>query len=264
MKSKLLFKLFTLMLVVTLSSCSEKPKEIAKVKPEKTSISGDLSQYIQIVDNEYEIIEDWGGKLSIKVKAIMPLPIEELENNDIELNASMLGENGMPISGTGEFTMHYSSVNKLRSLLKNGSGEEVIQLESRMSDYTAEEHAAKVKLFSVSSTMKQKPEETDIEESNTYNSEIANSNEKTELANNTSNVDDALSSYEDYVDQYIQFLKKAQKGDNSAMAEYPALMEKATEMQEKMDDMKDEFSAKQMGRLMKIQTKLTNAAIEMQ
>ncbi|MGJ8549402.1 hypothetical protein [Winogradskyella wichelsiae] len=127
-KSTLL--ILTILLTASLSSCGDAKKEIAKVSPEKTSISGDLGQYLQIVDNEYEVTEDWGGNLSIKVKALKPMSSELLDNNDFEINASLLGSNGMPISGTEQFDIEYKSKDKLLSLLKDGNGEEVIELKS--------------------------------------------------------------------------------------------------------------------------------------
>jgi hypothetical protein len=78
--------------------------------------------------------------------------------------------------------------------------------------------------------------------------------------------DKMLDDYEDYVDEYIKFYKKAIKGDQSAMSEYPALIEKATKLQTSMENAQkdNELSSNQIQRMMKIQTKMTNAAMEMQ
>ena len=75
-----------------------------------------------------------------------------------------------------------------------------------------------------------------------------------------------LDDYEDYVDEYIKFYKKAMEGDNSALTQYPALMQKATALQQSMAKAQNnnELSATQIQRMMKIQTKMTNAALEMQ
>lgn len=145
--------------VISCGGKKEKSVAIATVKPEKVEISGDLSNYLQVVDNEYEVIDDWGGHLSIKVKAIKAISSKELKKHDFNLSASLLGANSMPVTGTGEFEIEYSSNDKLLSLLKNGSGEDVIQLRSHLGDYNAEKHADKVKKFSVSSTMKEKEKE---------------------------------------------------------------------------------------------------------
>ena len=104
----------------------------------------------------------------------------------------------------------------------------------------------------------------EIEETNSELNSISEMDELSSESNSNIEIDEALNSYEEYVDQYITFLKKAQKGDISAMAEYPSLMQKANEANEKLENMKDDFSSSQISRMMKIQTKMTNAALEMQ
>ena len=76
--------------------------------------------------------------------------------------------------------------------------------------------------------------------------------------------DELLTSYEKYVDKYISYVKKAAKGDMTALAEYPSLMEKAQEFSEKMQNAQSNMSASQWSRYMKITTKMTKAAQEMQ
>ena len=71
-----------------------------------------------------------------------------------------------------------------------------------------------------------------------------------------------LDDYDEYVTEYIKFYKKAMKGDNSALAEYPAMMEKATKLSESMTEAQNDnkLSAAQIARMMKIQTKMLQAA----
>ena len=77
------------------------------------------------------------------------------------------------------------------------------------------------------------------------------------------NIDEYLKSYEEYVDQYIKLMKKAKDGDVSAMTEYAEYMEKATNLSEKMEKAESEMSSAQMAKFLKIQTKLTQAASNM-
>ena len=72
-----------------------------------------------------------------------------------------------------------------------------------------------------------------------------------------------LDSYEDYVDQYISYMKKVSKGDMSAMADAPALMEKAEEWGHKMENTKEEMTARQMARMSTISNKMTIAMSDM-
>lgn len=76
--------------------------------------------------------------------------------------------------------------------------------------------------------------------------------------------DELLSSYEKYVDKYISYVKKAAKGDMTALAEYPSLMEKAQEFSDKLQRAQGDMSASQWARYNKITTKMMKAAQEMQ
>ena len=229
--------------------------EIAKVKPEKVEISGDLADYLQIVDNEYEITDDWGGNLSIKVKAIKALTKDEMKDNDFDLSASLLGDNGMPVSGTGEFKMEYASRDKLMSLLKKGSGEEVIQLKSGLGDYKAEEHADKAKKFSVSSTMKEKEEEETTVSATTESSD--NSSDESASSSST-DCDQFIADYEEFTSSYIAILKKynANPTDMSILTEYTEMASKAATMQTGASDCTD---AKYIAKLMKLNAKIASA-----
>jgi len=279
--------MFSLISMSLLISCggSKKNAETGKLKPEKTEISGDLSDYLQIVDNEYEIIDDWGGKLSIKIKAVKKMSEIDFKNKDINLSISLLGENGMPVSGTDELELDYSSDDKLINLLKKGSGEEVIMFKSLLGGYKAEEHADKVKKFSVSSTIIEKEVEVENNSSsnsksssNSDNSTTDNDNSATSTDNTNSasneNWDEALASYEKYTDDYIALIKKMKKlkgkTDNSSVMETASLMtdaiklsQDAQEFGSKMEDAKSDLTPTQLAKYMKIQLKLTAAIAEL-
>lgn len=75
--------------------------------------------------------------------------------------------------------------------------------------------------------------------------------------------DDLLDSYEQFVDQYISLVKKASKGDVTAIAEYPSVMEKATEFAEKMKGAQSDMSSSQWARYMEITNKMSKAALEL-
>ena len=75
--------------------------------------------------------------------------------------------------------------------------------------------------------------------------------------------DELLQSYEQYVNKYIVYVKKAARGDVTALAEYPRLMQKAQELGEKLDAVQGEMSASQLARYTKINMKMLKAAEEM-
>jgi hypothetical protein len=252
-----------IMIATLITSCGggSKKGEIAKVKPDKVEISGDLADYLQVVDNEYEITNDYVGKLSIKVKAIKALTEGELKDKEFDISASLLGDNGMPVSGTGEFKMEYTSTDKLISLLKKGSGEEVIQFEAGLGDYNAEEHAEKSKKFTVSSTMKTKEETTVTStEGSDNSSESSESSESSdETASSSTDCDQFITDYEEFVTSYIAILKKykANPMDASILAEYTEMASKAATMQADAANCTD---AKYASKLAKLASKVASAA----
>ena len=69
-----------------------------------------------------------------------------------------------------------------------------------------------------------------------------------------------LDSYEQYVDQYISYVKKAVMGDMDALAEYPSFMQKAQELGEKMEKAKGDMYASQLAKYQKITMKMAEAA----
>lgn len=103
-----------------------------------------------------------------------------------------------------------------------------------------------------------------------YTKEDSKNNQSQELSLNTTSGskdwDKMLNDYEDYVVEYLKFYKKAMEGDYSAISKYPALMQKATALQQSIAKAQNdnELSATQVQRMLKIQIKMTNAALEMQ
>ena len=78
---------------------------------------------------------------------------------------------------------------------------------------------------------------------------------------NSENWDAVLDSYENYVNQYIKLMKKAQAGDVSAVAEYASMMEKAEDLSNKLEKAEDSLSSAQLARYTKITQKLASAAM---
>ena len=95
-------------------------------------------------------------------------------------------------------------------------------------------------------------------------SEPSNNNEeRAQKKGKSEDWDAVLTSYEEYVDKYITFAKKAVKGDVKALAKYPALMQKAEELSNKLEKAEDEMSSAQVARYTKISMKLAKAAEEL-
>lgn len=246
--------------ILTISCGGGSKSEIAKVKPEKVEITGDLSDYLQVVDGEYEVTDNFGGHLSIKVKATKALPEGEMINKTSEIRASLLNESGMPVSGTGDLVCYVNNDDKLLNLLKKGTGEEVISLSSLLTEYNAKEHAGKVKKFSVSSTIKEKEAGTVSASESSDNSYV--SSDESVSASSSTDCDQFITDYEEFIRSYIAILKKykANPTDASILTEYTEMASKAASMQTDASNCTD---AKYAAKLTKLNTKIANAAAGM-
>lgn len=91
----------------------------------------------------------------------------------------------------------------------------------------------------------------------------ANESESASASSSSEDWDALLSSYEEYVDEYISFAKKAKNGDMAAMAEYPKLLQKAQDLSSKLESAKGQMSSAQTARYMKILNKMNQAAVSM-
>jgi hypothetical protein len=285
--NKVLTKLGVLFIAsAILTSCgggtNNKDNKTAKITPETTEISGDLAEYIEVVDGEYEVIQttdyDKSGEFLIKIKSKKQMPldiIKVLEGRDpyktplADLSASLLNENKMPISGIDIFELNGNYDDKLISLLKSGNGEQVMGFTSGFNSFNIDKYGDQVKYFSVSSILKidrEKSQNSSSISKNLENKNTDNSNTGSIVNNNSENWDEMLDDYEEYVDEYIKLLKKANNGDASAISEYSSMMNKAKDLQQSMVKAQNnnELNASQIKRMMKIQTKMANAAMKMQ
>jgi hypothetical protein len=106
-------------------------------------------------------------------------------------------------------------------------------------------------------------QETGSDQANRVSDSSDNKEERTKKKGKSEDWDELLTSYEEYVDKYISFAKKAAQGDMRALAKYPALLQKAEDLSEKLEDAEDDMSAAQLARFNKISMKLLKAAEEL-
>ncbi|QQT52149.1 DUF6591 domain-containing protein [Sphingobacterium siyangense] len=83
------------------------------------------------------------------------------------------------------------------------------------------------------------------------------------LLKGSENWDALLKSYEEYIDQYIKLMKKAKGGDLAAMASYAEYMQKAMDLQEKIEDAKGDLSVSQAAQFVKLQNKMLKVVGEL-
>lgn len=171
------------------------------------------------------------------------------KKNEWCISADILGENKMPLETNLEI-YGYDPFEKMLSL-KSG---ETIWLEFSLGyDTKLAKDPSKAKKVKLSSSVT----ENDMSSSSSSEEDYSSSDGGSE------NWDEVLTSYENYIDQYIKLMKKAKNGDASAMTEYAEMMEKATDLSEKMENAGDELSTEQMAKFVKLQSKLANAAMKM-
>lgn len=158
MKIKNTINLFIALLFLTfITSCgisSVNKTEGELVKPESTTISGDLSDYLQVVDKDYEIIRSSSdtndAELTVTLKVIKAVPTDELnENSYVGIGATLLGGDGNPVSENDRF---YMTTDVLKKLLSDGTGQTVLTLHALK--YSSKNNTGKAEKFNLSSTFK--------------------------------------------------------------------------------------------------------------
>jgi hypothetical protein len=272
MKSMNLNIYFAIVIAILFASCggsgsSDKKKSgDFNLAVEKT-LSGPFSESYEVTNAVLKISEEaFGTKLLVEIKRTSSeLP---LNPNDAQvcgvgagktfewcISADILGESNLPIE-TNLDKYGYEPFEKALSL-KDG---ETIWLEFSLGyDSELEKEPSKAKKVKLTSSM----EERDLSSSTSSVSSDNDDNSTVESSGNE-DWDAVLKSYESYIDQYIKLAKKAKNGDASAMTEYVSMMEKASDLATKMQNAGDDLSSTQMAKFVKLQTKLANAALEMQ
>ena len=112
-------------------------------------------------------------------------------------------------------------------------------------------------------TVESVSEETSVANNDIADNDSDEDNTEADDTNTTSDAEDwdaVLDSYEEYVNNYISLLKKAKNGDMKALSEYPAVMDDAQELSEKLQNAKGSMSSSQLSRYTRITTKMTQAA----
>ena len=279
------FKYFAIaIMAVCLAACggkkgSEEKEEIV-LTPETTQIKGDLGDYFEVVEKEYTVTNDFGDIVSIEVKrtdADFSFDLKGVEpygiygkgvTGNAGFGIEILDENGNVIekvaataSGLGGM---YSS-DDMKETLKLKAGETGTVRWSFHFD--GDKKPAKFRLTSAYEEVDSSNWDSDSSSSDDDESSSSDDDDDTDSYSSSSSGsqdwDALLNSYEQYVDKYISYMKKVANGDMSALAEYPALMEKAQEFSKKMEGAQGDMSASQWERYMTITYKMTQAAANM-
>jgi hypothetical protein len=251
---KMISKKQTIIIAISallLTSCGSTSTKEKVIKVDNVSISGESSKYFKVVPDNYtmQVVED---------KIVIPIKLQlnaVYKGNQFEIgNLSLvpLTKSGAAVPNIG-LDMHPATPgewSKIADLLKGDVGKTVtISFEwSYFSNKKIQERIMK---------------ETESFEITGADFTGGSDSEKTTAGTNTDNPGSSdwnkmLDDYEAYVDDYIKFYKKAQAGDQTALAEYPEMMQKAVALQKDLQDANNSksLSTDQISRLMKIQLKM--------
>lgn len=252
---------------------SQKDEEII-MKPNSLEVTGDMEGCFTVVDKEYKVNGDWTKKIIIEIERTeKELPFElgdrELRGYGVGgwpaavyvgFGIEFLDEDGNILDKTeaNSTPYDYEEPKTLVNLKPNGRGSITFSIYS---------DAEKATQFRITSTFREKEEEEPIEVTTTENDATDDTDsaiedvekEETSTSSSSNDFDEVLDSYEEYVDKYISYMKKAQNGDMSALAEYPALLKKAQELNKKIENSKGEMTTAQITRYTQITTKMASA-----
>ena len=265
-KTIFIMKTFKLIMVafwaLAIVSCGgKKGGDSFEVSVDNTTIGGKLSSYFTLVDKTYKYKKGIVDEVNVELQCIEPLP----ENLKAYIAVEVLDEDGNVISASKADAWSFSDYDVLRQA---SSGQTVtIKIENH--ENVGEEIPAKIRLSSIVE------EDDEINGSNSLTSDESSSDDDVasildesdddiiSTSSGSEDWDNLLQSYEQYVDKYISYLKKASKGDMTALSEYPALMQKAQEFGDKMKNAQSNMSASQWAKYNKITMKMLEAAQEM-
>ena len=263
--------LTTAIIAISLTACGGGSKKSGatssvEIKPQDKKVTGYLSDYLEIVDGSYKAERDdqmiFSWVVKVKVKAIAKYDKDDYgfkDGNHGPLYLDLTDDKGAPLTGLDNLQSDYTCDSKLADILKAGTGETWVTF-TKFHEGDAETYPENTSGFSISSKQIEKDESTT---SSSSSSSAGSDNESSSVSESGSeDWDKMLDDYDEYVTEYIKFYKKAMKGDNSALSEYPAMMEKATKLSESMSAAQNDnkLSATQIARMMKIQTKMLQAA----
>lgn len=264
MRQKTLISCLAIAAGMIITSCGGSKKENKEIvlKPATTEVSGDMEGCFEVVDRQYKAIGDIYKLISVEVKRTD----EELP---FELGSRELwsySESGIMAAVKVGFGIEFLDAdgNVLDKVSASGSGfsgsyspdeaKDIIKLKEGRTNtirFKVNRDAEKAISFRLTSAFEEHEGQTSSSSSSSRRSSASNS-----TSGGTSDVDAVLDSYEEYVDSYIKLLKKAKAGDLSAMSEYGEMLQHATELQEKLDKSKGDFSAAQLKRFNKIISKM--------
>lgn len=275
LKLKIMKKLFGLLTLAVctmlfLASCGGAKDATKELDISSAEVLGDSADIVSVVDGKYTLVgkvtTDITQTLSIKIKLKLEEPISE---KDIEIGygwqVEILDKNGTSL--IDNLVLKTEEISKLKKFVtesEEGAEEEFTFEYNLGNDDLYSKIMEEANGLTLNGVSYRKSDNGYISTSDESAEEETTSDEDTETADVSSgDFDDVLNAYNEYVDKYIAYCKKAAKGDMSALSEYPELMQKAQEFGEKLQNAQGDATPEQWAKYMKIQAKFTKAIQEM-
>lgn len=262
---KLLKYLAFVMLSVFLASCG-KPKDGTKeLNVSNAEVLGDSADIVSIVDGTYKLVgtvpTDMTEKLTLKLKLRLEKPVQDNGFKILGWHVNLTDDNGADLlDNLMALQLKDEEESKLKKFLTTGhkgDEEEFTFTASFGNDdlyKTVMDKTTGLRLTDVSLYVEPTytASDTDVDESSSDTDE--------DVAEGDNDYDALLDSYEEFVDEYIALLKKANNGDMDAVSQYASCMQKAQELGEKLNKAQGTMSAAQWARYGKILNKFSKVA----
>ena len=231
--------------MAVLTSCSgSNSKTISPTSTEFTS--GELAKYVEIVDEPAELtyLEKDGAipaqyiRLTVTLKKIKD-GFENTDAHDIEITGllavamvNLVDKDGMEVQNVSVQSENMLNLKKLLTGKKSDTAEIIFEAEFHTDearkwfdeverftpyltgDITVNSSLSYNNMSDSTSDMEDNDDEEENEDSEAFSSDA-----------DSKDWDGLLDSYEEYVDEYVSFFKKASNGDMDALSEYPSLLE---------------------------------------
>ena len=269
------------------STDSESEEETVSeyMKPSTTKVSGPLGSDFKVIDRNYKVSGEFSKLITVELERTdSPLPFNtegyeicsygtymSSPNIQVGFGIEFLDDEGNILSKSDASSGGYSHSEAvdLVNLTSGDTGTIRFSLYSDAQKATQFRITSAYKINEGSSSSSSTTSVDDEGSSSSYSSSMDDDDDdeevvsKSKSSSSSKNWNALLDSYEQYVDKYISYMKKAANGDMSALSEYPALMQKAQEFSEQMENAQGDMTAAQWARYMKITQKMMNAAASM-
>lgn len=272
--------LFGFLAVGLMASCGggggekEKAPVSESMKPETTTVSGDLGECFVVVDREYKLTDNGalGRLLTVELERTeAALPFELTSSTDLADFGTSKSKPFIKVGFGIEFLDDDGNVlDKVSASSGPYSHDEAPDLvrlkpgEKGSIRFSVRDKAQQATKFRISSAYAEDAgwEASGSSSSDGDESSVSESDDNISSASSSSDdFDEFYASYEKFVNKYIAVMKKAKNGDASAMLEAASLLEDANEAADKIDNIKGDLTPAQLSKFTKLQQKLASAAL---